>query len=626
MAEQRSIAKLELEKRRKKISARREKILTERQPSSPAIMVCGGTGCLALASDEVAAAFEKSLSEQGIDARVELKTTGCPGFCEQGPLVTIHPERIFYTKVKPKDVEEIISRTILKGEIVDRLLYEDPLSGEKIVYETEVPFYKEQTRILLKESGLIDPRKIDDYLAAGGYKALEKALLEMTPEQVIAEIKESGLRGRGGAGFPTGVKWELCRNAAGETKYIICNADEGDPGAFQDRGIIEGNPHSILEGMIIGAYAMGASQGFVYIRNEYPLAVELISLAAEQAREAGLLGEDILGTGFNFDLIIQLGAGAFVCGEETALMASIEGYSGEPRPRPPYPAESGLWGMPTNINNTKTWAWVRHIINNGADWFAQMGTEKSKGTTIFSVVGKIKNTGLVEVPMGISLRHLIEHIGGGVSNGSKLKAVQTGGPSGGCIPESLWHLPVDYDSLREAGSMMGSGGMIVMDENTCMVDMARYFLNFSRFESCGKCTACREGVRRMHEILDYITRGYGEEGDIEQLESLGQAVKTGALCGLGQTAPNPVLTTIRYFREEYEAHIRDKSCPAGVCKELITFYVVPDQCPGCGLCARYCAEDAITGEKGKPYVINEEKCVRCGVCREVCNFDAVKVR
>ena len=626
MAEQRSIAKLELEKRRKKISARREKILTERQPSSPAIMVCGGTGCLALASDEVAAAFEKSLSEQGIDARVELKTTGCPGFCEQGPLVTIHPERIFYTKVKPKDVEEIISRTILKGEIVDRLLYEDPLSGEKIVYETEVPFYKEQTRILLKESGLIDPRKIDDYLAAGGYKALEKALLEMTPEQVIAEIKESGLRGRGGAGFPTGVKWELCRNAAGETKYIICNADEGDPGAFQDRGIIEGNPHSILEGMIIGAYAMGASQGFVYIRNEYPLAVELISLAAEQAREAGLLGEDILGTGFNFDLIIQLGAGAFVCGEETALMASIEGYSGEPRPRPPYPAESGLWGMPTNINNTKTWAWVRHIINNGADWFAQMGTEKSKGTTIFSVVGKIKNTGLVEVPMGISLRHLIEHIGGGVSNGSKLKAVQTGGPSGGCIPESLWHLPVDYDSLREAGSMMGSGGMIVMDENTCMVDMARYFLNFSRFESCGKCTACREGVRRMYEILDYITRGYGEEGDIEQLESLGQAVKTGALCGLGQTAPNPVLTTIRYFREEYEAHIRDKSCPAGVCKELITFYVVPDQCPGCGLCARYCAEDAITGEKGKPYVIDEEKCVRCGVCREVCNFDAVKVR
>jgi NADH:ubiquinone oxidoreductase subunit F (NADH-binding)/(2Fe-2S) ferredoxin/Pyruvate/2-oxoacid:ferredoxin oxidoreductase delta subunit len=626
MAEQRSIAELELEKRRKKISARRDKILAEREPSSPAIMVCGGTGCLALASDEVAAAFEKSLSEQGIAARVELKTTGCPGFCEQGPLVTIHPERIFYTKVKPKDVEEIISRTILKGEIIDHLLYEDPLSGEKIVYETEVPFYKEQTRILLKESGLIDPRKIEDYLAAGGYKALEKALLEMTPEQVIAEIKESGLRGRGGAGFPTGVKWELCRNAAGETKYIICNADEGDPGAFQDRGIIEGNPHSILEGMIIGAYAMGASQGFVYIRNEYPLAVELISLAAEQAREAGLLGEDILGTGFNFDLIIQLGAGAFVCGEETALMASIEGYSGEPRPRPPYPAESGLWGMPTNINNTKTWAWVRHIINNGADWFAQMGTEKSKGTTIFSVVGKIKNTGLVEVPMGISLRHLIEHIGGGVSNGSKLKAVQTGGPSGGCIPESLWHLPVDYDSLREAGSMMGSGGMIVMDENTCMVDMARYFLNFSRFESCGKCTACREGVRRMHEILDYITRGYGEEGDIEHLENLGQAVKTGALCGLGQTAPNPVLTTIRYFREEYEAHIRDKNCPAGVCKELITFYVIPEQCPGCGLCARYCAEDAITGEKGKPYVIDEEKCVRCGVCREVCNFDAVKVR
>jgi NADH:ubiquinone oxidoreductase subunit F (NADH-binding)/(2Fe-2S) ferredoxin len=619
MAKQTSIAELDLEKRRKEIQA-------ERDPSGASIMVCGGTGCLALNSDAVAAAFEKALLEQDVQAKVELKTTGCPGFCEQGPLVTVYPERILYTKVKPKDVSEIVSKTIVNGEVVERLLYEDPLSGEKMVHEPEVPFYKEQTRILLKDSGLIDPRKIEDYLAVGGYQAVEKALLQMTPQEVVEEIKRSGLRGRGGAGFPTGVKWELCRNAAGDTKYIVCNADEGDPGAFQDRGLIEGNPHSILEGMIIGAYAMGAEHGFIYIRNEYPLAVELIRLAVQQAREYGLLGKDILDSGFNFDLEIQLGAGAFVCGEETALMASIEGRVGEPRARPPYPAQSGLWGKPTNINNTKTWSWVPHIINNGADWFAEMGTENSKGTTIFSLVGKIKNTGLVEVPMGISIRDLIENIGGGVSNGNKLKAVQTGGPSGGCIPESLWHLPVDYDSLQEAGSIMGSGGMIVMDENTCMVDMARYFLDFSKFESCGKCTACREGVRRMYEILDYITRGYGQEGDIELLEELGQAVKTASLCGLGQTAPNPVLTTIRYFRDEYEAHIKEKTCPAGVCKDLITFYIVPEKCPGCGLCARYCSADAIRGEKKQPYVIDEEKCISCGVCREVCNFDAVLVR
>jgi NADH:ubiquinone oxidoreductase subunit F (NADH-binding) len=433
------------------------------------------------------------------------------------------------------------------------------------------------------------------------------------------------LRGRGGAGFSTGVKWELCRKEQGDVKYVICNADEGDPGAFQDRGIIEGNPHSILEGMIIGAYAIGASQGFVYIRHEYPLAVELIRLAAQQAREFGLLGKNILGSGFDFDIEIQLGAGAFVCGEETALMASIEGRIGEPHARPPYPAQSGLWGKPTNINNVKTWAWVPHIINNGADWFTRVGTDKNKGTMIFSIVGKIKNTGLVEVPMGISIRHLIEDIGGGASNGHKLKAVQTGGPSGGCIPERLWDLPVDYDSLREAGSIMGSGGMIVMDENTCMVDMARYFLEFSKFESCGKCSACREGVRRMYEVLDYIRRGYGEEGDIELLEDLGRAVKTASLCGLGQTAPNPVLTTIRYFREEYEAHIQQKRCPAGVCKDLITFYIEPEKCPGCGLCVRYCAENAISGEKGHPYIIDAEKCARCGICREVCNFDAVIV-
>ncbi|MFN2236356.1 MAG: NADH-quinone oxidoreductase subunit NuoF [Anaerolineales bacterium] len=603
----------------------REELLASRDSTIPSIMVCGGTGCLALASDEVAQALEKALVDQGVKAKVELKTTGCPGFCEQGPLLVIHPERIFYVRVKPKDAAEIVSKTIANGEIIERLLYEDPMTGEKIVHETDVPFYKEQTRILLKNSGLIDPRRIEDYIAVGGYKALNKALFEMTPQEVIDEVKRSGLRGRGGAGFSTGVKWELCRKAKGDTKYIICNADEGDPGAFQDRGLIEGNPHSILEGIMIGAYAIGASKCFVYIRHEYPLAVELISFAVQQAREYGLLGEDILGSGFDLDIVIQLGAGAFVCGEETALMASIEGRIGEPRARPPYPAQSGLWGKPTNINNVKTWAWIPHIINNGAEWFTQMGTEKSKGTTIFSVVGNVKNTGLVEVPMGISIRRLIEDIGGGASNGNKLKAVQTGGPSGGCIPESLWHLPVDYDSLREAGSIMGSGGMIVMDESTCMVDVARYFLEFSKFESCGKCSACREGVRRMYEILDYITRGYGEEGDIELLESLGQAVKTGSLCGLGQTAPNPVLTTIRYFRDEYEAHIKEKRCPAGVCKELITFYIVPEKCPGCSLCARYCSEDAISGEKGQPYVIDPNKCGRCGVCREVCNFDAVIV-
>jgi NADH-quinone oxidoreductase subunit F len=604
----------------------REDIQASRDPTTPCIMVCGGTGCLALDSGEVAEAFEKVLQEQNVEAKVELKTTGCPGFCEQGPLVVIHPERIFYTRVKPKDVPGIVTKTIINGEILDRLLFQDPLTGEKIKYETDVPFYKEQKRILLKDSGLIDPRKIEDYLVAGGYTALEKVLFDMTPEGVIEEVKRAGLRGRGGAGFPSGVKWELCRNAPGETKYIICNADEGDPGAFQDRGLIEGNPHSILEGIIIGAYAIGARQGFIYIRNEYPLAVELIRLAAEQAKEYGLLGENILGSGFSFDVEIQLGAGAFVCGEETALIASIEGRIGEPRARPPYPAQSGLWGKPTNINNVKTWAWVRHIINNGAEWFAEMGTEKNKGTMIFSVVGKIKNTGLIEVPMGISLRHLIEDIGGGVSNGKQLKAVQTGGPSGGCIPESLWHLPVDYDSLREAGSIMGSGGMIVMDEDTCMVDMARYFLEFNKFESCGKCTACREGVRRMHEILDYITRGFGQEGDIELLEELGQAIKTGSLCGLGQTAPNPVLTTTRYFRDEYEAHIQEKRCPAGVCKALIIYSIDPENCTGCGLCLPACPENVITGAKGELHVIDEQKCIRCGICREVCNLDAVVIR
>jgi NADH-quinone oxidoreductase subunit F len=619
MAKERSHAAVALE-------TLREQIQSAADPNKPRVLICGGTGCLALGSDEVGRAFDKALKEQGIDAQVELRTTGCPGFCEQGPLLTIQPEGILYTRVKTKDVAEVVSKTLRKGELIDRLLYTDPLSGEKIVHEKDVLFYKEQTRILLKDSGVIDPRKLEDYLAVGGYRSLAKALFQMSPDEVVEEVKKSGLRGRGGAGFPTGVKWELCRKAPGDQKYIVCNADEGDPGAFQDRGLIEGNPHSILEGMIIGAYAIGANKGFIYIRNEYPLAVDLISLATQQAMEAGLLGMDILGSGFNFDVTIQLGAGAFVCGEETALMASIEGRVGEPWSRPPYPAQKGLWGQPTNINNTKTWAWIPHIVNNGAKWFSQMGTENSKGTTIFSLVGKIKNTGLIEVPMGITLRDLIVNIGGGATNGKKLKAVQTGGPSGGCIPESLWDLPVDYDSLTQAGSIMGSGGMIVMDESDCMVDISRYFLNFSKFESCGKCTACREGTKRMYEILDYITRGLGQEGDIELLEELGQSIKAGSLCGLGQTAPNPVLTTIRYFREEYEAHIREKTCPAGVCKDLITYWIIPENCKGCRLCLTACPEQAITGEKGEVHVIDEKKCIRCGICREVCNLDAVLVK
>lgn len=616
MAKVSSQTALELEKRR-------ERILAERDPSRPIVTVCAGTGCCASGGVEVKEALEKVIQEKGVDAQV--KITGCRGFCEQGPLVTVLPQNIFYTKVQTKHASQIVTKTLVEGEPVEALLFKDPVTGERCVHEGDIPFYKEQQRMLLKDSGAIDPTSFDDYLAVGGYKAISKALLEMTPEAVIAEVKQAGLRGRGGAGFPAAVKWELTRNAVGDPKYVICNADEGDPGAFQDRSLIEANPHSVLEGIIIGAYAIGASQGYIYIRHEYPLAVERILIAIDAARENGLLGKDILGSGFDFDIEVQLGAGAFVCGEETALMASIEGYIGEPKARPPYPSVSGLWGKPTNINNVKTWATVPYIVKNGADWYAQMGTETSKGTTIFSLVGKIKNTGLIEVPMGISLRHLIEGIGGGALNGAKLKAVQTGGPSGGCIPESLWHLPVDYDSLREAGSMMGSGGMIVMDEHTCMVDMARYFLNFSRFESCGKCAACREGVRRMYEILDYITRGFGREGDIELLEEIGQAVKTGSLCGLGQTAPNPVLTTIRYFREEYEAHIHDSKCPAGVCKALITYYIVAENCPGCGLCARYCSEKAITGEKGKPYVIDPEICGRCGVCVDVCNFNAVVV-
>jgi NADH-quinone oxidoreductase subunit F len=603
----------------------REEILAGRDPDQQRITVCAGTGCCASGALEVRDALEEAVQAEALEVPVEVKITGCRGFCEEGPLVSIQPEDIFYTRVQPKHAGQIVKKTFGEGEVVKRLLYRDPTTRKRFTYEHEIPFYKEQQRLLLHDSGLIDPTSIEDYLAIGGYQAFIKAVQELEPEEVIEEVKAAGLRGRGGAGFPTGVKWELCRQAEGDIKYVICNADEGDPGAFQDRSIIEANPHSVLEGILIGAHAIGASEGYIYIRHEYPLAVERLRTAVEAAREYGLLGEDVLGMGFDFEINIQLGAGAFVCGEETALIASIEGKIGEPVTRPPYPAESGLWGKPTNINNVKTWASVPYIIKRGSDWYAQIGTESSKGTSIFSLVGKVKNTGLVEVPLGITLRSLIEDIGGGSPNGKKLKAVQTGGPSGGCIPEELWDLPVDYESLQEAGSIMGSGGLIVMDERTCMVDLARYFLEFSKFESCGKCSSCREGSKRMYEILDYITRGYGEEGDIELLEELGQAVKQASLCGLGQTIPNPVLTTIRYFRDEYEAHIQDKRCPAGVCKELVTYYIDPENCVGCALCVEPCPTQSITGTKREPYTINTETCINCGICYEVCNVDAVVV-
>ena len=607
------------------LKEKRESILASRDPSQPWISICGGTGCLALGADRVGDAFRKEMEKQGLEAKVKMVLTGCPGFCERGPLVVIYPEAIFYERVKPEDVPEIVSQTVLEGKIIDRLLHEDLSTEQKVVHEYEVPFYKEQERMLMGDNGRVDPASIDDYIALGGYSAAAKALIEMTSEEIIEAVKRSGLRGRGGAGFPTGRKWEACRRAEGDGRYVICNADEGDPGAFVDRSLLEGNPHSVLEGMIVGAYAIGAHEGVIYVRNEYPLAVHYAGIAIEQARDYGLLGENILGSGFDFNIRISRGAGAFVCGESSALMRSLEGLAGEPRAKHIHATEKGLWDKPTALNNVKTWASVRHIINHGADWFAQFGTETSKGTMVFSLVGKINNTGLVEVPMGITLRRLVFDIGGGIPGDKEFKAVQTGGPSGGCIPESLLDLPVDYDSLTESGSMMGSGGMIVMDEGTCMVDVARYFLAFNREESCGKCTACREGITRMHYILNEITHGRGREGDIEMLEELGQAMQDASLCALGRMAPNPVLTTIRYFRDEYQAHIKDKRCPAGVCTDLISYSIIEENCTGCMVCLRNCPAEAISGEKQKVHVIDQEKCIRCGICREVCKFDAVSV-
>ncbi len=547
------------------LEALRSSILKKRAPDKPVITICNGTGCQAYGSKSVAAAFFDEVKKQKLEAKVDVKTIGCPGFCERGTLVVVKPDDIFYTRVRPKDVPEILTETIGKGNPVNRLLYTDRATNQKVVKESEVPFYKRQMRLIIGNNGLIDPTSIDDYLAIGGYTALAKAL-KMTPEKIIDEMKRAGLRGRGGAGFPTGSKWESTRNAHGEPKYVICNADEGDPGAFMDRSLVEGNPHSVLEGMIIGAYAIGSHEGYIYIRNEYPMAVRHMSIAMEQAEAYGLLGDNILGSGFSFTIKIKRGGGAFVCGESTALMASLEGRVGEPRAKYIHTSEQGLWGKPSNLNNVETWANVPLIINKGADWYSKIGTKNSKGTKIFALVGNISNTGLVEVPMGTTLREIVFEIGGGIPKGRKFKAVQTGGPSGGMIPESLLDLPVDFDELTKAGSMMGSGGMIVMDDKTCMVDMARYYTTFLEGESCGKCLPCREGLRQMRYILDGITEGRGKAGDIQLLEELSATLVDASLCQLGQSAPNPVISSIRHFGDEYEAHIKDHKCPAGVCK------------------------------------------------------------
>ncbi len=599
-----------------------QKIVKRKQAKRVAISVCCGTGCRAQGSMDLVDAFRRQLEAEGL-ADVEVRPTGCHGFCERGPLVVIFPKEVFYCGVKPKDVGDIIEKTVKGDDVLDSRLFKDPVSKEKFQLEHEVPFYAKQQRIVFRNNGKIDPEEIDDYIAADGYKALAKVLTQMTPEEVIAEVEKSGLRGRGGGGFPTGKKWGICRSQPGDEKYIICNGDEGDPGAFMDRSIMEGDPHSVLEGMTIGAYAIGASKAYIYVRAEYPLAVSNLSVALEQSRSLGLLGENIFGSDFSFDVKIVRGAGAFVCGEETGLIASIEGEIGSPRQRPPYPAESGLWGKPTNINNVETWANVPVIIDRGADWFAGIGTEHSKGTKVFSLVGKVQNTGLVEVPMGTTLREIVYDIGGGILKKRKFKAVQTGGPSGGCIPESMIDLAVDFEKLQEVGAMMGSGGLIVMDERTCMVDVAKYFLAFLVDESCGKCTPCREGLFQMHKILTRITEGEGRDTDIELLEQLAAYVGESSLCQLGGTAPNPVLSTLRYFRDEYEAHILDKKCSAGVCKALVTFGIDAEDCKGCGICLKDCPTDAISGEKKAPHRIDSAVCIQCGVCYENCPFDAV---
>jgi len=579
------------------------------------VMVCAGTGCTSSNSEKIISEFKNLVEKNGLSDRVEVVRTGCFGLCAKGPIVFVHPDNCMYTMVKPEDVQEIVEEHLIKGTPVKRLS-----EGDSITVKN---FFEKQMRVALRNCGLIDPQNIDEYIAFDGYKALEKVLTEMSPQDVINTVKASGLRGRGGGGFPTGTKWEFAAKNKADQKYVCCNADEGDPGAFMDRSILEGDPHSVLEAMTIAGYAIGASRGYIYVRAEYPIAVKRLRIAIDQAREYGLLGDNILGTGFSFDIDLRLGAGAFVCGEETALMTSIEGKRGEPHVRPPFPAEKGLWGKPTVLNNVETFANIPPIILKGPEWYSGIGTEKSKGTKVFAVGGKITNTGLVEIPMGTTMREIIYEIGGGIPGNKKFKAAQTGGPSGGCIPASQIDAPIDYESLIQLGSMMGSGGLIVMDEDTCMVDIAKFFLEFTVDESCGKCTPCRVGTRMMYEILDKITRGEGTESDLEELERYAKVIKSTSLCALGQTAPNPVLSTLRYFRDEYEAHIRDKRCPAGVCKNLTSYSIDPEKCKKCGLCKKNCAFEAISGDKDTPYSIDPSKCVKCGVCYSKCKFGAV---
>ena len=602
----------------------RDRLLKKQLPSAKAIHVCTGPGCAAKGSEKLYELFCHALKQTASNAVVDAKAVGCHGLCQCGPIVIIEPAGIFYQGVEEPDIPEIFRETVLGGRVIKRLLYENPLTGKKVKRADQIPFYKVQQRIALAYNGLIDPALITDYIAHGGYKALAKVLTSMTPEQVISEIELAGLRGRGGGGFPTARKWRSCRQAQGSPKYVICNGDEGDPGAFMDRAVMEGNPHSVIEGMLIGAYAIGSSNGYIYVRNEYPLSVERLKHAIEQAGELGLLGQNILGSSFSFDIRINRGGGAFVCGESTALMASLEGRIGEPRAKYVHTVETGLWGKPTNLNNVETWANVPAIINNGAKWFANIGTEKSKGTKVFSLVGKVVNTGLVEVPMGIPLRRIIDEIGGGIRDGKKFKAVQTGGPSGGCIPAQHLDARVDFDELTKLGSMMGSGGMIVMDEDTCMVRIAKYFTDFLRNESCGKCTPCREGLAQMFYVLDRITDGEGQLGDVEKLEELAELLEGTALCALGRTAANPVLSTIRYFRDEYDAHILQRRCPAKECRGLFRYEIDPQACKACGICIKDCPVDAITGEKKVPHVIDQDKCTLCGACWDKCPFTAVK--
>ncbi len=590
------------------------------------VLICGGTGCTSSGSGEIIERFEEQIARNGLEKEIKIVRTGCFGLCAAGPVVIVYPEGTFYSRVRAEDVDEIVSEHLVKGRIVQHLVYKDKNHEEEHHLSLEnIEFYKKQKRIALRNCGVIDPENIDEYIAFDGYKALSKVLTEMKPEEVIQTVLDSGLRGRGGAGFPTGLKWKFAAASKADQKYMVCNADEGDPGAFMDRSVLEGDPHAVLEAMTIGGFAIGASVGYVYVRAEYPIAVKRLNIAIKQAREYGLLGKNILNSGFDFDVFVRLGAGAFVCGEETALMASIEGMRGEPRPKPPFPAVKGLFASPTNINNVETFANVPQIILNGAAWFKAIGTEKSAGTKVFALGGKINNTGLVEIPMGTKLREIIYDIGGGIPNGKKFKAVQTGGPSGGCIPTEYLDIPIEYDTLTQIGSMMGSGGMIVMDEDNCMVDIARFFLDFTVDESCGKCTPCRIGTRRMLEILERIVKGQGEEGDIEKLEALAKNIKATALCGLGQTAPNPVLSTIKYFRNEYEAHIREKRCPAHHCQALLNYYIT-DKCRGCTACVKVCPVTAISGVVKERHVIDATKCIKCGSCVEKCRFGAIEKR